>query len=795
LSGVDFVADAATVYLPDNYMELKGRYNLSDKSFESDVHLQSSHLKFLERYGVPDLDFEKAIFNGAAKGDDSFFEYSANMNLNGFNMGGLLVNVTNASFDGEFKDGSLLANGVVGMHSINNNFMPLDTLSASFAFKSDSLMTSITFDNEDTVTGQLDAMLEFGDTLSFSFNEAELTLPYAQFYLTDTIQKFQLSDKTLLVNNIEINDRWDDAFDFKARGQLSSHLNEDFELNIDRLNLFMFNKMIEEVDSIGGRLSTSIKMFGEPDSIRIKGEYTLADPSYNRFELPSVEGQINYDADTLLFDTWVPSLDSSLFAHLALPLKINLKSRDAMSVSASDSFKMQLVIDSLSINKPEMGAYQYLEAGAYLDGIIQADGSVKTPMLNGYLNLRDGFLTNQKLGIYYSDIASRLTFNNNVIDVDTLVVNSDKGYFASKGYLEFDTTIVSGKLKSSNLITDISNFHVVQHKNIDINLSGDPYYKSDEKDNPLFGGKVLVNRSSFYLQNLIDSERSNGKDNVPLLVQAIQLEDTAELSVEEFEVETISPLIKQLKGRLTFDIRRGTWLKSDDMNIEISGDFDIAKSGDYFELFGDVEVVRGHYILYGRKFNIEEGFITFSGGEKPDPRLEITAEYTFRGSDREKHILRLSVTEFLSEPTIEFTLDDAAISESDAVSIMVFGKTMDELSYDGQNGIIGSVGSNMLASAITSSLNSTIGQRFKLDMIEVNSTENWTSAAFVVGKYITNDLFVIYQRGFGETEDDEITPETITLEYELNKLLFFRLQGGSSKTSGFDVILKFESSK
>jgi len=65
----------------------------------------------------------------------------------------------------------------------------------------------------------------------------------------------------------------------------------------------------------------------------------------------------------------------------------------------------------------------------------------------------------------------------------------------------------------------------------------------------------------------------------------------------------------------------------------------------------------------------------------------------------------------------------------------------------------------------------------------------------VVGKYITNDLFVIYQRGFGETEDDEITPETITLEYELNKLLFFRLQGGSSKTSGFDVILKFESSK
>jgi hypothetical protein len=41
-------------------------------------------------------------------------------------------------------------------------------------------------------------------------------------------------------------------------------------------------------------------------------------------------------------------------------------------------------------------------------------------------------------------------------------------------------------------------------------------------------------------------------------------------------------------------------------------------------------------------------------------------------------------------------------------------------------------------------------------------------------------------------EGDEITPETITIEYELNDKLMFRLQSGSSTTSGMDVILKFE---
>ena len=74
----------------------------------------------------------------------------------------------------------------------------------------------------------------------------------------------------------------------------------------------------------------------------------------------------------------------------------------------------------------------------------------------------------------------------------------------------------------------------------------------------------------------------------------------------------------------------------------------------------------------------------------------------------------------------------------------------------------------------------------------MDATENWQSAAFVVGKYITNDIFVIYQRGFGEVEGDEITPETITVEYEISDKFLIRLQSGSSTTSGMDVILKFE---
>jgi hypothetical protein len=49
-----------------------------------------------------------------------------------------------------------------------------------------------------------------------------------------------------------------------------------------------------------------------------------------------------------------------------------------------------------------------------------------------------------------------------------------------------------------------------------------------------------------------------------------------------------------------------------------------------------------------------------------------------------------------------------------------------------------------------------------------------------------------YQREFGETQDNDIPTEVVTLEYELTKYLFLQLLEGDAKSSGFDFILNFE---
>jgi translocation and assembly module TamB len=61
-----------------------------------------------------------------------------------------------------------------------------------------------------------------------------------------------------------------------------------------------------------------------------------------------------------------------------------------------------------------------------------------------------------------------------------------------------------------------------------------------------------------------------------------------------------------------------------------------------------------------------------------------------------------------------------------------------------------------------------------------------------VGKYLTNDLFLSYEQQYGNKDANSSSTNLVTLEYELLKLLRFKLISGDPKKTGVDVFLKFE---
>ena len=174
-------------------------------------------------------------------------------------------------------------------------------------------------------------------------------------------------------------------------------------------------------------------------------------------------------------------------------------------------------------------------------------------------------------------------------------------------------------------------------------------------------------------------------------------------------------------------------------------------------------------------------------------------EHTYRGTDKEKKRLKLFVSGSLNQPAFRFTHNDIEIEEANAISILVFGRMFDELSQSEKSEMSGGVGAassilvkRLLTGQLVGQITKALQRNFNLDVIEFKGEKGWRQASVMMGKYITNDLFLSYQREFSIGRSHEIVPEQVSLEYEINPYLFLQATKGDDKTTGFDLIWKHE---
>ncbi|MCU4177362.1 translocation/assembly module TamB domain-containing protein [Carboxylicivirga sp. N1Y90] len=784
------------LFLPGAKVDVSGNYGLKNRGIDMKAIIESDSLQFLDEFKLPEFDFHSVTTTAKASGNVDSLVVNGEVLVQSFKGFSIESNRVGADYTFNLLNGQFSSSANVLAEKFVSGGVLVDTVEANLNYQDSRLKSELNL-MTDSVNVFMRSALAIGDTISVNIPEMEVLAPFLHYYIADSINAIHYSDHKIEVDNLLFKSKLNDQFLLKADGQINNIGAQDFSLSIKNLDLQRINRFNIIPEAIHGFLSTNLMLSGQPSSPNLVMDFQLTPGSYGEWQTPAFEGIVMFKEQKLNTQLLVPALGNDFELNYSSPLVFVLDS-SGLDFQAPETFNAQLRIDSVDITQPLEKEQINVSAGGSVWADLEVSGKFSEPQFYGNLGLRDGLYLDEKYGFDFSNANMSLSFDGNAMNIDTFIVKREDGYLSVSGEAAFDSSMITGRIVSSTLKADADKFFLARHKDYEIQIDANTFIQSVNKKQE-FGGKIKVLRSDFYLPAFIVDDEETDYEDIPLLVQATMVKDSIDENVINLSPKKKkskqSNFMKSLTGRLSLEIPRNTWLKSEEMKIEIWGDLEIEKSSTYFELFGEVGINRGHYILYGKKLNIQDGKINFQGGETIDPILDFKAIYTYRGADKQKRDLELLVTERLSEPKINFTLDGIALPEADAVSILLFGKTMDEMSYAGQNGIVGSMGTNMVAQMVTSQLSKTIGTRFQLDMIEVNATENWQSAAFVVGKYITNDLFVIYQRGFGETEGDEITPETVTLEYELNRILFFRLQSGSSKDSGFDVILKFESKK
>ncbi len=587
-------------------------------------------------------------------------------------------------------------------------------------------------------------------------------------------------------------------------GTINLDNKHDILLSINDIHLADVAQWAGPTVAADGLLTLDLEIEGSIENLMIDGDMGIRNGRYNDFAFDSVISSISYHDDSLnitavLSPYELGDLDMSGVTKVSVDQlvqgNVDFKTLPVFLMIAADS----LSLDVIRTMGPEITA-----AKGFINGHLEISNTIGSPHLAGAIRIHGDQITIPDYGIEYSLLLADVSFDGSTITLDSLRIDRPEGHLAATGTVSLQDNILSGTLRSSRFDIVANKFYLVRHEDYEIQISGQADL-SGGSDNPKYGGEITVNRSRIFLPALTGEARDKTADamETPLLVKATQRDTLTEETTAPVTViggdtaHSASQFLNNLEGSLTVKLPRNTHVRSPQMRIELEGEIDVVKHGAGFDLFGTIQTVRGYYELYGRRFVVEDGSITFQGGAEMDPRIDIEAQYSFRTSERAKKTLTLFLTGTANTPSVRFQLDGEEIPEGDALCYLVFGRSCDKLSSQQQSEVAGA-GNNQLARSIAANilsdqLTKTIGSKLNLDVVQIQAQENLEAATFVVGKYVTNDLFVSYERGIGSFEDDEIAREHVIVEYELFTFLFLRFTESNSRESGFDVIFKWQS--
>jgi translocation and assembly module TamB len=574
---------------------------------------------------------------------------------------------------------------------------------------------------------------------------------------------------------------------------------EDIRLSLSGLTLDNLNSIFGPKMDIGGVLSLDAGITGTAGSPEISGEFRVIDGHLSNHRFDEFNCRVKYQSDSLAWHAGLQlSEDHEVTTSGYAPVSISLP--DSVTVMTEVPMRADLKADSIPFGLFSIPIGHLRNTQGMISCDLHLENTLQDPLINGALRLDGGGFDIPRHGVSLRDIGAQVTADGERINLNYLRAEREDGHIELSGYVDVTDSLIYGKFRSGELSLTAEELYLLQHKQYDIKISSDIGVNAIN-DSIRYLGTVDVLRSSLYLPAIVDIGGNLTDDDVtvPLLVTATsktkaEIADSLGVSNQSpVDADKSAPsIIDRLSGRLLIEMPRNTWIKGPDMRFELSGRVEAVQDGPDFRLYGTVNVVRGQYNILGRRLTINHGTVTFTGQEELNPDIDVECQYEIREKDQDRKILQMYITGNLDSLSLSFAIDNSEIEQDDAVSYLLFGTSMDELSSGQQSGVQGIIAMDMASSLASAQLSRLAGDQLALDYIEIYAKDNWQSATFVVGKYITDDIFMSYERDFEERTGSEIAHEKITVEYEFMRNFSIRLVTGSTSDRGVDLLFRLE---
>jgi autotransporter translocation and assembly factor TamB len=241
------------------------------------------------------------------------------------------------------------------------------------------------------------------------------------------------------------------------------------------------------------------------------------------------------------------------------------------------------------------------------------------------------------------------------------------------------------------------------------------------------------------------------------------------------------PSLPFLRADLQLEFPRNVWVRGPGTAVELSGTLPVTKElKEPFVLGGTVETVRGFASFYSGKFAIDQGRVTFTGTPEINPVLDVTVTRAVSG-----YAVAVHVSGRAKSPQLHLSsIPD--LPQADIVTLLVVGKTTDRLTAAERSGL-SSHAQQIVGNVAAGELEQLLAKPLGFDTLDIQTGDKLGSSKVGVGRYITQDIFLSYERQLGDEKGNKVG-----VEYSINRHL--KVKGSSSNTgdSALDILWRID---
>ena len=191
---------------------------------------------------------------------------------------------------------------------------------------------------------------------------------------------------------------------------------------------------------------------------------------------------------------------------------------------------------------------------------------------------------------------------------------------------------------------------------------------------------------------------------------------------------------------------------------------------------GEINVPEGRYTAYGQRLDVEHGHLIYSGSPITNPGLDIRAA---------RHIdtvtAGLKVRGTLNNPQVEL-FSQPAMGQTDTLAYLLLGRPIENATGDDAKMMTKAALALSLIGG--DSLARSIGDRFGLDEMRVESSSTGDQASLVIGRYLSPKLYIGYGVGLIESFNK------LNVRYQISDK--WQLKGESGENQGADLLYTIE---